>query len=62
MREGVDEPVADVVQQQERRGEDVPTVPTQIAPDIDAETARKQHHHRNYGYRTARLFIFDATH
>ena len=37
MCEGVDEPVADVVQQLERRGEDVPTVPTQIAPDIDAE-------------------------
>ena len=45
MGEGVDQTVADVVEELERRGENVPAVPSQIAAYIDAETADKQEQH-----------------
>ena len=47
MGEGVDQAVADVVEELERRGKDIPTVPSQIAANVDAKTADKQKQHRD---------------
>jgi hypothetical protein len=47
MGEGVDQAVADIVEKLERRGEDIPTVPPQIAANVDAKTADKQKQHRD---------------
>jgi len=47
MGEGIDQTVADIVKELERRGEDIPTVPSQIATDIDAETTDEQEQHRD---------------
>lgn len=45
MGEGVDQAVADVVEELEGRGENIPTVPPQIAANVDAKTADKQKQH-----------------
>ena len=47
MGEGVDQAVADVVEELERRGKDIPTVPSQISANVDAKTADKQKQHRD---------------
>ena len=47
MGEGVDQAVADVVEELEGRGENIPAVPPQIAANVDAKTADKQKQHRD---------------
>ena len=47
MEEGVDQAVADVVEELEGRGENIPAVPPQIAANVDAKTADKQKQHRD---------------